>query len=99
MITNEQWLSYGKTINPLQRNKVEEPFDVGVRSINSLVTIGMGQRIGIIAGSGVGKSILLQMMSKYAEADVVVVGLIGERAREVKTMVETLKNMMNIIKL
>jgi len=91
LITNEQWPLYGKTINPLQRNKVEEPFDVGVRSINSLVTIGMGQRIGIIAGSGVGKSILLQMMSKYAEADVVVVGLIGERAREVKTMVETLK--------
>ena len=91
LITNEQWPLYGRTINPLQRNKVEEPFDVGVRSINSLVTIGMGQRIGIIAGSGVGKSILLQMMSKYAEADVVVVGLIGERAREVKTMVETLK--------
>ena len=91
LITNEQWPLYGKTINPLQRNKVEKPFDVGVRSINSLVTIGMGQRIGIIAGSGVGKSILLQMMSKYADADVVVVGLIGERAREVKTMVETLK--------
>ena len=91
LITNEQWPLYGKTINPLQRNKVEKPFDVGVRSINSLMTIGMGQRIGIIAGSGVGKSILLQMMSKYAEADVVVVGLIGERAREVKTMVETLK--------
>ena len=91
LITNEQWPLYGKTINPLQRNKIEAPFDVGVRSINSLVTIGMGQRIGIIAGSGVGKSILLQMMSKYAKADVVVVGLIGERAREVKTMVETLK--------
>ena len=91
LITKEKWPLYGKTINPLQRNKVEKPFDVGVRSINSLVTIGMGQRIGIIAGSGVGKSILLQMMSKYAEADVVVVGLIGERAREVKTMVETLK--------
>ena len=91
LITNDKWPLYGKTINPLQRNKVEKPFDVGVRSINSLMTIGMGQRIGIIAGSGVGKSILLQMMSKYAEADVVVVGLIGERAREVKTMVETLK--------
>ncbi len=91
LITNEKWPLYGKTINPLQRNKVEKPFDVGVRSINSLMTIGMGQRIGIIAGSGVGKSILLQMMSKYADADVVVVGLIGERAREVKTMVDTLK--------
>ncbi len=91
LITSETWPLYGKTINPLQRNKVEKPFDVGVRSINSLMTIGIGQRIGIIAGSGVGKSVLLQMMSKYAEADVVVVGLIGERAREVKTMVETLK--------
>ena len=91
VITNETWPLYGKTINPLQRNKVDKPFDVGVRAINALMTIGMGQRIGIIAGSGVGKSILLQMMSKYAEADVVVVGLIGERAREVKTMVETLK--------
>ncbi len=91
LITNEKWPLYGKIINPLQRNKVEKPFDVGVRSINSLMTIGMGQRIGIIAGSGVGKSVLLQMMSKYADADVVVVGLIGERAREVKTMVETLK--------
>ena len=91
VITNETWPLYGKIINPLQRNKVDKPFDVGVRSINALMTIGMGQRIGIIAGSGVGKSILLQMMSKYAEADVVVVGLIGERAREVKTIVETLK--------
>ena len=54
------------------------------------MTIGRGQRIGIIAGSGVGKSVLLQMMSKYSVADVVVVGLIGERAREVKTMVENL---------
>ncbi len=91
LTTSERWPLYGKTINPLQRNKVEKPFDVGVRSINSLMTIGMGQRIGIIAGSGVGKSVLLQMMSKYADADVVVVGLVGERAREVKTMVETLK--------
>ena len=88
--SNEVWPLYGKIINPLQRKKVDMPFDVGVRSINSLITIGRGQRIGIIAGSGVGKSVLLQMMSKYSAADVVVVGLIGERAREVKTMVENL---------
>jgi flagellum-specific ATP synthase len=88
--SDEVWPLHGKTINPLQRQKVDMPFDVGVRSINSLITIGRGQRIGIIAGSGVGKSILLQMMSKYSAADVVVVGLIGERAREVKTMVENL---------
>jgi flagellum-specific ATP synthase len=88
--SDEVWPLYGKIINPLQRKKVDMPFDVGVRSINSLITIGRGQRIGIIAGSGVGKSVLLQMMSKYSAADVVVVGLIGERAREVKTMVENL---------
>ena len=84
------WPLHGKTINPLERERIEKPFDVGVRSINSLVTIGKGQRIGIIAGSGVGKSVLLQMMSKYSVADVVVVGLIGERAREVKIMVDAL---------
>ena len=61
-----------------------------MRTINSIITIGKGQRIGIIAGSGVGKSVLLQMMSKYSNSDVVVVGLIGERAREVKIMVESL---------
>ena len=90
VFSKETWPLHGKTINPLERNKVDTPFDVGVRSINSLMTIGRGQRIGIIAGSGVGKSVLLQMMSKYSVADVVVVGLIGERAREVRTMVETL---------
>ena len=57
--------------------------DVGVRVINSLLTVGQGQRVGIIAGSGVGKSVLLGMMTRYTEADIVVVGLIGERAREV----------------
>ena len=72
---------------------------VGVRTINSIVTIGKGQRIGIIAGSGVGKSVLLQMMSKYSNSDVVVVGLIGERAREVKVMVESLLSFDKIIKL
>ena len=77
-------------VEDVTREKIDESFDVGVRSINSLVTIGKGQRIGIIAGSGVGKSVLLQMMSKYSVADVVVVGLIGERAREVKMMVDAL---------
>ena len=75
---------------PFREKKIDKIFDVGVRTINSVVTIGRGQRIGIIAGSGVGKSVLLQMMSKYSESDVVVVGLIGERAREVKVMVESL---------
>ena len=82
---NDFWPLNGKAVNPLERKKIETTFDVGVRTINSIITIGKGQRIGIIAGSGVGKSVLLQMMSKYSESDVVVVGLIGERAREVKS--------------
>ena len=85
----DNWPLNGKAVNPLER-KITKTFDVGVRTINSIVTIGKGQRIGIIAGSGVGKSVLLQMMSKYSESDVVVVGLIGERAREVKVMVDSL---------
>ncbi len=88
--SSESWPLHGKAVNPLERKKIDTAFDVGVRTINSIVTIGKGQRIGIIAGSGVGKSVLLQMMSKYSKSDVVVVGLIGERAREVKVMVESL---------
>lgn len=87
---DDSWPLNGKAVNPLDRKKIDTIFDVGVRTINSIVTIGKGQRIGIIAGSGVGKSVLLQMMSKYSNSDVVVVGLIGERAREVKVMVESL---------
>ena len=86
----DNWPLNGKAVNPLERKKITSTFNVGVRTINSIVTIGKGQRIGIIAGSGVGKSVLLQMMSKYSESDVVVVGLIGERAREVKIMVDSL---------
>lgn len=70
-------------INPLSRSMINEPLDVGVRSINSLLTIGRGQRIGLIAPSGVGKSVLLSMMTRYTDADVTVIALIGERGREV----------------
>jgi flagellum-specific ATP synthase len=73
----------GREINPLARKPVDSPLDVGVRAINALLTVGKGQRIGIIAGSGVGKSVLLGMMSRFTTADVVVVGMIGERGREV----------------
>ena len=73
---NDYWPLNGKAVNPLEREKIESTFDVGVRTINSIVTIGKGQRIGIIAGSGVGKSVLLQMMSKYSNSDVVVVALL-----------------------
>ncbi len=75
-------------VNPLARKPISEPLDVGVRSINSLLTVGRGQRIGLFAGSGVGKSSLLAMMTRYTKADVTVVGLIGERGREVKEFVE-----------
>ena len=78
----------GKPLNPLERPPIERPLDVGVGAINALLTVGQGQRIGLFAGSGVGKSVLLGMMTRYTNADVVVVGLIGERGREVKEFVE-----------
>ncbi|MGE0583075.1 MAG: flagellar protein export ATPase FliI [Steroidobacteraceae bacterium] len=78
----------GAPINPLAREPIAEPLDVGVRAINSLLTVGRGQRIGLFAGSGVGKSVLLGMMARYTSADVIVVGLIGERGREVKEFIE-----------
>ncbi len=77
-----------RPINPLERATIRQTLDVGVRSINGLLTVGRGQRLGLFAGSGVGKSILLGMMARYTEADVVVVGLIGERGREVKEFIE-----------
>jgi len=75
-------------INPLERQPVTVPLDVGVRSINSVLTVGRGQRMGLLAGSGVGKSVLLGMMTRFTEAEVIVVGLIGERGREVKEFIE-----------
>ncbi len=78
----------GKPINPMLRHPISEPLDVGVRSINALLTVGRGQRMGLFAGSGVGKSTLLGMMTRYTDADVIVVGLIGERGREVKEFVQ-----------
>tara|TARA_R110002074_G_scaffold402348_1_gene608401 strand:- start:40541 stop:41902 length:1362 start_codon:yes stop_codon:yes gene_type:complete len=78
---------HGRPINPLGRKPISEPLDVGVRAINSLLTVGRGQRLGLFAGSGVGKSVLLGMMTRYTSADVIVVGLIGERGREVNEFV------------
>ena len=86
----ETWPLSGKFLNPMSRNAVSKPLDVGVRAINSLLTVGKGQRLGIIAGSGVGKSVLLGMMCRYTEAEIVVVGLIGERGREVGSFVKNL---------
>ncbi len=78
----------GRPINPLARAPIRTPLDVGVRAINGLLTVGRGQRMGLFAGTGVGKSVLLGMMTRYTNADVVVVGLIGERGREVKEFIE-----------
>jgi flagellum-specific ATP synthase len=79
---------FGYSVNPMSRALVTEPLDVGVRCINALFSVGRGARLGLFAGSGVGKSVLLGMMTRYTSADVVVVGLIGERSREVKEFVE-----------
>jgi flagellum-specific ATP synthase len=77
-----------RPINAMDRDPVRLPLDTGVRAINTMLTVGRGQRIGLFAGSGVGKSVLLGMMAKYTAADVIVVGLIGERGREVKEFIE-----------
>lgn len=77
-----------RVINPLKRKPVKETLDVGITAINGLLTVGRGQRIGLFAGSGVGKSVLLGMMTRFTEADVIVVGLIGERGREVKEFID-----------
>lgn len=86
--TRTHYRMIGPPINPFNRVPIRQPLDVGVRSINSLLTVGRGQRIGLFAGSGVGKSSLLGQMTRHTEADVVVVGLIGERGREVREFVE-----------
>ncbi|MFH1011595.1 MAG: FliI/YscN family ATPase [bacterium] len=74
--------------DPLRRTRIREPLSVGVRAIDGMLTVGQGQRIGIFSGSGIGKSILLGMMARYTSADVVVIGLIGERGREVREFIE-----------
>ncbi|MBY5991992.1 FliI/YscN family ATPase [Ferrimonas balearica] len=76
------------TPNPLLRRPIDEPLDVGVRAINSLLPVGKGQRLGLFAGSGVGKSVLLGMMTRFTQADIVVVGLVGERGREVREFID-----------
>jgi flagellum-specific ATP synthase len=77
-----------RPINAMDREPIRVPLDTGVRAINSLVTIGRGQRVGLFAGTGVGKSVLMGMMARYTAADVIVVALVGERGREVKEFVE-----------
>ncbi|MEI6268646.1 MAG: flagellar protein export ATPase FliI [Methylococcaceae bacterium] len=81
---------YSQPINPLRREPITTVLDVGIRAINSMLSVGRGQRMGLFAGSGVGKSVLLGMMARYTSADVIVVGLIGERGREVKEFIENI---------
>jgi len=78
----------GLPINPMERGPIDSVLDVGVKAINGLLTLGRGQRVGLIAGSGVGKSVLLGMMTRFTKADVVVIGLIGERGREVQAFIQ-----------
>lgn len=79
---------YPEAINPLHRMPIRQPLDVGIRSINATLSLGRGQRVGLFAGSGVGKSVMLGMMTRFTEADVVVVALVGERGREVREFIE-----------
>lgn len=87
-ITTQQLHSLAsRPLNPLQRAPITHTMDVGIRAINGLLTVGRGQRLGLFAGSGVGKSVLLGMMARYTKADRIVVGLIGERGREVQEFI------------
>ena len=79
---------YPEVINPLKRERIHDALDVGVKVINSCLTCGRGQRVGILAGSGVGKSVLLGMMARYTDADVNVISLVGERGKEVREFIE-----------
>lgn len=88
LLTKESAPLGARIYNPLSRAPIKEKLDVGVRAINSMLSVGRGQRLGLFAGSGIGKSILLGMMARYTTADVIVVGLIGERGREVKEFIE-----------
>ncbi len=87
LVLKEQIPLYGSMLNPMDRALIHEPLDVGVRAVNACLTTGKGQRQGVFAGSGVGKSVLLGMMARMTEADVVVIGLIGERGREVREFI------------
>ncbi len=85
---SEEWPLYGDPINPIERRRIDRPIDLGLRVINGLLTCGVGQRVGIMAGSGVGKSTMLGQMARFTSADINVIGLIGERGREVKEFIE-----------
>ena len=87
-LLTEEKLLYSHPPGPMQRKNITETLDLGIRAINGLITCGTGQRMGIMAGSGIGKSVLLGMMARYARADINVIALIGERGREVREFIE-----------
>ncbi len=87
-VEGKDYSLFAMSPNPLMRQSITEPLDIGIRVMNGLLTCGKGQRMGIMAGSGVGKSVLLSMIAKYSEAEVNVIALIGERSREVREFVE-----------
>jgi len=87
-VCEDQLSLLGRPLNPMERGPIRDVLDVGVKAINGMLTIGCGQRIGLVAGSGVGKSVLLGMLTRFTQADVVVIGLIGERGREVQAFIQ-----------
>ena len=88
ILAEEEYPIYATPVNPLKREPIRKPLDLGIRAINGLLTCGQGQRIGIMAGSGVGKSTMLGMIARYTEADINVIALIGERGRELREFIE-----------
>jgi flagellum-specific ATP synthase len=88
LLVQDECPIYAQPVNPMKREPIRRPLDLGIRAINGLLTCGEGQRVGIMAGSGVGKSTLLGMIARYTEADVNVIALIGERGRELREFIE-----------
>ena len=88
VVSDTEYPIYAPSLNPLLRRRIHKPLDLGVRVINGLLTIGCGQRVGVFAGSGVGKSVLLGMIARKTRADVNVIALIGERGREVNEFIQ-----------
>ncbi|MEW4467111.1 FliI/YscN family ATPase [Parasphingorhabdus sp. JC815] len=92
IIAESGWPLMGRKSNIIHRGRITEPLDVGVQSINALLPLGCGQRVAVVAGSGVGKTVLMQQLSSSSQADVIIVGLIGERAREVSDFITASRN-------
>jgi len=89
LFVNEEYPLYAEAVNPLSRPPIREPLSLGIRAVDSMITLGKGQRVGIMAGSGVGKSVLMGMMARNSQADVNVIAMVGERGREVREFVES----------